>query len=48
MIKRYLEWFVMGVAMVFAFLWALVAGFGRFGEIFLRSAGICNRPWTSG
>ena len=41
MIKRYLKLFAIGVAMVFAFPWALIAGFGRFGEMFSLAAQAC-------
>jgi virginiamycin A acetyltransferase len=41
MIKRYLKFFAIGVAMLFAFPWALIAGFGRFTEMFSLAAQAC-------
>jgi virginiamycin A acetyltransferase len=38
MIKRYLKLFVMGAALVLAFPWALMAGFGRFSAMFSLAA----------
>jgi virginiamycin A acetyltransferase len=41
MIKRYLKLFAIAVAMVFAFPGALIAGFGRFAEMFSLAAQVC-------
>ena len=41
MIKRYLKLLAIGVAMVFALPWALIAGFGRFGRMFSFAAQAC-------
>lgn len=41
MIKRFLKLLAIGTAMVFAFPWALIAGFGRFGAMFSLSAQAC-------
>jgi acetyltransferase-like isoleucine patch superfamily enzyme len=41
MIKRYLKLLAIGVAMVFALPWALIAGFGRFGRMFSFGAQAC-------
>lgn len=41
MIKRNLKLLATGVALVFAFPWALISGFGRFGGMFSFAAQAC-------
>lgn len=41
MFKRYLKFIAVGVAMLFALPWALIAGFGRFTEMFPLAAQAC-------
>jgi virginiamycin A acetyltransferase len=41
MIRRYVKLLVTGVALVFAFPWALLSGFGRFEGLFSLSAHVC-------
>lgn len=39
--RRYLKMFATGVALAFAFPWALLSGFGRFAGLFALSAHAC-------